>query len=244
MSVQSSNLTHNQLVLQDQLLCPVFLEPLFEAVSLVPCAHKVQQAAAEKIFGTTHGGWLVQSDKPCPVCRISVIGYMVDHSMRNTVKQLFELSENDLNAMLATVKGKLAEKCKAVKKDALVAMPYPGKRARFVHQVGNWDLFYLPGNLCRKMEFISSTKDSLIEDFSLLGYKNGKVAIQVKFSEGNNIVEYLKQFDIIVDRIDLIGYMTKNQDQLKVIFNIIAQNNEIPASHFEKIRDIVAKGTC
>jgi hypothetical protein len=51
----------NAQTLQDQLICPVLLEPLSQAISLVPCAHKVQQAAAEKMFGAIMvDGWFNQ----------------------------------------------------------------------------------------------------------------------------------------------------------------------------------------
>ena len=41
----------------------------------------------------------------------------------------------------------------------------------------------------------------------------------------------------------LDGVKTENHNQLQQIFNIIAENNEIPSSHFDKIRSIVAQGT-
>lgn len=246
MAVQSTNGLSSAKALQDQLLCPVLLEPLSEAVSLVPCAHKVQYAVAEQIFGTTNGGWLVSSNKPCPVCRVCVLGYMADHTTRNIVKSLFELPENDLNEMLAAMKKKLAEKSKTVEKDVLVDVPYPGKAARFVHRSGNWSLFSLKeGTLCRSMTFISTTKDSLLKEFSLLGYKSGGVVIEVQFSEhSTGVEEYFKKFDIILEWGYLAhGYLSGNKDQLRIIFNIIAENNEIPESYFNTIKDIVAKGT-
>src|SRR5690606_19403581 len=97
----------------------------------------------------TNGGWLVQSENPCPVCRTSVLGYMTDHSTRNIVKQLFELPENEINAMLALMKKNLAEKSISVEKDV-------------IHDSWDWSLFNCGGSdLCRCMEFKSSTKDSL-----------------------------------------------------------------------------------
>ncbi len=95
------------------------------------------------------------------------------------------------------------------------------------------------------MNFKSSTKDSLIEEFSVLGYVDGRVLIIIFFSkDSDKVKEYLKQFDLIPNWSDLkTGYMSKNNDQLKILFNILANNNEIPVSHFEMIRDLVAKGT-
>lgn len=241
MSIPSTQF--NAQTLQDQLMCPVFLEPLSQAVSLVPCAHKVQQAAAEKIFGATNGGWLVQSENPCPVCRVSVLGYMTDHSTRNIVKQLFELQESEISEMLALMKNNLSEKCMSVQKD-VQDMPYPGKPARFIHANGNWNLYNSKTDLCRFMQFKSSTEDSLLKEFFVLGYKNGNVSISITFSKSSSDVkEYLKQFDLFPDSIDLVtAYKSQSKEQLKIFFNIIAENNEIPVSHFEMIRDLVAKG--
>lgn len=235
----------NAKTLQDELICPVLLEPLSEAVSLVPCAHKVQQTAAETMFGATRGGWQVRPGNLCPVCRESVLGYMKDHSTRNIVKQLFALPESEINAMLALMKKNLAEKSMSVKKDILVEMPYPGKSARFIHSCGDWGLFESGADLCRMMAFKSSTKDSLLEKFSVSGYKDGDVCISMYFSKiDKDVIEYLKQFDLIADSFDLAhGYKSHGKDQLKIFFNILANNNEIPVSHFEMIRDLVAKGT-
>ena len=243
MQVQSTQ--YSAKTLQEQLICPVLLEPLSQAVSLVPCAHKVQQAAAETIFGATHGGWLVQSEKPCPVCRASVLGYMTDHSTRNIVKQLFELPESEINEMLLLMKKNLAEKSISVEKEVVVETPYPGKSARFIHDGGDWEICNSGADLCRSMRFKSSTKDSLIKDFDVLGWNDGDISIKIQFSkDSSDVKEYLKQFDLFPDWMALeFGYKSQSRDQLKVFFNIIANNNEIPVSHFEKIRDLVAKGT-
>jgi len=244
MTVQSAQ--SGAKTLQEQLLCPVFLEPLSEAVSLVPCAHKVQQAAAQRLFGTVNDGWQVQSRNPCPVCKVSVVGYMKDHSTRNIVEQLFALPEQELNTMLAIMKKNLAEESKAVAKDVPRDVPYPGKSARFIHANGTWDLYDSGASLCRSMNFASSTENSWLKEFFILGYRSGSVSISLSFPKGDkSVVEYFKNFDIILTDVDLKhgSYKSQNQDQLKIIFNIIAENNEIPASHFDKIREIVAKGT-
>lgn len=232
----------NAQMLQDELICPVLLEPLSQAVSLVPCAHKIQQSTAEKIFGITNNGWQVQSRNPCPVCRTSILGYMIDHSTRNMVT-FFELSEKEISKALHLVKENLAKKSISVEKNVIVNIPYPGKPARFIHKRGNWNVFDSGGKLCREMFFTSSTKGSLIEEFCIVGYKHGDVSIIMYFSEkSSNVKKYLKQFDLIPDHLDLAnGYRSNNNNQLKAFFKIIADNNEIPASHFDKIRDIVAK---
>lgn len=244
----SVNLTYNSMasMLEGQLMCPIDLEPLTQAVSLVPCAHKIQETAAKKLFGPVEDGWKVNSKNSCPVCRIPTLGYMVDHLTRNIVNEFVALPQKDLHHILKTMKETLVEKSKSVEKEAKAAIPYPGKPARFIHQNGTWDLYDSGGSLCRRMNFISSTKDSLIERFSLFGYKNGNVLIFIKFLENiYSAKDYFKNFDIILTETDLSSeYISKNPDELRVIFNILAENNEIPASHFDQIRDIIAKGTC
>lgn len=235
----------NAQTLQEHLICPVLLEPLFQAVCLFPCTHKIQQVAAEKIFGVTHNGWLVQSKNPCPVCRTSVLGYAIDYSTRSIVKQLFELPDNEINAILALIKKNLAKKSISVEKDVLVEMPYPGKSARFVYDKGDWELCNSGADLSRSMQFKSSTKDSLIEEFAVLGWSDGNISISMKFSkDSSGVKEYLKQFDLFPDWKALeYGYKSQGHDQLKIFFNILANNNDIPTDHFAKIRDLVLKGT-
>lgn len=230
--------------LLEELYCPILLEPLSNAVSLVPCAHKVQQVAAEKMFGKTINGWQIVLHKPCPMCRTSVIGYMVDHSTRNIVKQLFELPDYEINEMLIKIKNNLAEKCKIVEKDVLPEIQYPGKPARFLHVSGDWNLKDLGDTtLCRMMTFESSTTNSLLKGFKILGYKDNDVRILLNFSKVSKfLVEYFKKFDVVISDYD-DHYISDGKDQLKVIFNIISENNEIPVTHFEKIRNIVSLGT-
>ena len=213
--------------LRVHLQCPVTLETLSEAVSLVPCAHKVQQAVAERIFGVVDSGWEVRVSDLCPVCRVPVVGYMADHVVRNIVTDLLPLTEDKLSA----------------------SIPYPGKQAQFIYHKGDWNVLFEEeyGSLCRKIDFISSTKDSFLKSFCMLGYKNGSVAISMNFPpESTHMTAYLKQFDITPnDSEELYGfYISEDEEQLKTLFNIIAENNEIPASHSALIREIVDLGRC
>ena len=231
MSIQSTQA--NFQALQEQLNCPITLEPLTHAVSLVPCAHKVQQVIAERIFGLTHGGWMVQTHLPCPVCRASVFGYMTDHFTRNVV--------NELNTLMENAKKNLLEKSVTVAKDINMNQPYPGQSARFVHDGGDWGWYSSGGSLRRKMDFVSVTKDSLIKQFSILGYENGDLFLIVKFAEAlSTLDQYLNQFDLSQK---WQVCWAKNKTQLTCLFNIIADNNEIPESHFDQIRNIIANFT-
>ena len=234
--------------LQQELICPVILKPLTEAVSLVPCAHKVQQTVAEKIYGETHGGWQVSSKELCPVCRAAVVGYMPDPTIRNMVKQFFELPEAEINAMLASVKNNLAEKSMPVEKKAIVEVPYPGESAEFVMIMDKWGLFDRGEDnaLCRHLIFMSITKDISIEKFTVLGYKDGSVSIGLQFSSTKieAIEQYLNQLGLKPNAFEL-GWIYESEgcDQLKVFFDILAKNNKIPSPYLELIGGVVEKGT-
>jgi len=204
--------------LREELICPVLIEPLFNAVVLIPCAHKIQQEAAVKIFGEI--SVTVKSSKPCPICRTIITGYMVDHNTRNIVKQIFEI----------------------VPKDDIPIILYPGISAKFVHDGGDWELFKSGAN--RIIQFRSTTANSLITCISILGYSSGDIRIGVNFSDNvskeiihnesdHKVVLYFKQYDILLRWIDIQGiYVTKNLEQTKNMYNIIIENNELPASYF------------
>lgn len=129
MFAQFPKLLPNIEKVKEELLCPISLEPLTDAYALVPCMHKVQKAAAEKIFGSTNGGWLCTSDVPCPVCYVTVIGYLKDHSTRN-IAEHFVLIEKDIQEMASTVKKKV--KRKAVQNDEQVSVRVLRKSSRLV----------------------------------------------------------------------------------------------------------------
>lgn len=250
-----SSVQSNINLLQDELFCPIYLVPLSKAVAFVPCAHKVQQVAAEELCGPTYDGWQVKSKVPCPVCRSPVFGWIIDRSTRNIVRQLFELPANELNLILATMKKNLAEKCLSVEKDVRAKVPYPGKPGKFVHDGGDWSssLPWYPGAIlcrsmrCRSMRFVSINEDSFIKEFSINGFLDGSVDIQILFPEDSDKAEkYLKQFNVVLGASQkACGHKSSiNHEQLISMFNIIAENNEIPSSHFEMIKEIVSKGTC
>lgn len=158
---------------------------------------------------------------------------------------IFELHLNELDSKQEPLTKEISKKCLSVAKDPQIDSPYPGKPARFIHACGDWKLYNSGADLCRYMEFKSSTKDSLLKAFSVLGYRGGNVMIRIEFSKNSSeVADYFKQFDLILDWMDLEhGYKTSTPEQLSLVFNLIAENNEIPASHFEMIREIIAKRT-
>ncbi len=77
------------------LQCPVTLEPLYTAVTIMPCMHKINQIAAEHLYGERKVGNFYKNEYEntlCPICRAKVLGYSVDHTFRDIV----HLSEHDI----------------------------------------------------------------------------------------------------------------------------------------------------
>jgi tetratricopeptide (TPR) repeat protein len=67
--------------------CPVSLEPLTSAVSLTPCAHKINEEVAKSMFGEVINGSCSKTNN-CPVCRVNVTRWSVDHQYRQLVEAL------------------------------------------------------------------------------------------------------------------------------------------------------------
>ena len=99
-SYQSNNLLN-------ELTCPVSLEPLSKAVALFPCAHKIQQHVARKLFGSCSSS--IEPGKTCPVCVQPVSAYMIDRGVRNIVHQLAQMTSEDAALAVAEVKNALSQ---------------------------------------------------------------------------------------------------------------------------------------
>src|ERR1700733_14673052 len=67
--------------------CPVSYDVMDKAVILMPCAHRVQQAVAEKLYGPMLNKQLDEK-KPCPVCKTQVVKYQIDYSIRSIAEKL------------------------------------------------------------------------------------------------------------------------------------------------------------
>lgn len=141
----------------------------------------------------------------------------------------------------------LLKECKFVPEEK-VKCEFPGKSAKFIYHSGS--LMYLKSkqSLKRCIEFRSKTNDSLFDKFCILGYANNRIRINISFSKPdivynknvNDIQEYFKQYDIVLEWIDINNfYITNGATQLRNMFNILAENNEIPSEYFEQIRDII-----
>lgn len=81
--------------LQKNYECPIHFTLLTEAVSLVPCMHKVNLAAAQQLFGSMK--IQVEKSNSCPLCRQVVVAYYPDHHIRDAAQQLSILYQTYLN---------------------------------------------------------------------------------------------------------------------------------------------------
>lgn len=142
---------------------------------------------------------------------------------------------------------KLLEVCKSVPADE-EKYEYPGNPAKFVYHSGSWKPYDSGGPLNHSIEFRSKTSKSLLKAFSILGYIDGDVSIGISFTksyrvdakEVEDIIKYFRQYDIILTWIDIDSYYrTNGVKQLTNMFNILAENNEIPPEYFKDIRKIV-----
>jgi len=127
---------------------------------------------------------------------------------------------------------------------ALVKMPlpYPGLAAVFICCTNAWDKPFDSGApLCRMIKLKSITDGSLVKEFSLLGYQDGTVQIQVSFEKTGAFLEYLRAYGITCNT---DTYKTQTAEELEKIFNIIAFHNDIPPEQLKLIQTVVECGTC
>ncbi len=218
------------------LQCPFGLDPLTTAVNLFPCCHKVNQAAAEKYYGQLIQGFCSLKGRTCVLCRQEVVSYAPDHTIRDLASRIFN-HENALEA-LPTHPLVLEEKKN-------LSLPYPGLPAVFICTKDNWNKPVDNGDgYCRKLYFESATSNSLLEKFDLLGSWEGTVSLTIVFSKipSEAVEEYLKAHRFVGK--GTFTYQTRTLEELKKLFHIIASNNEIPASHFNTLREIIERGAC
>lgn len=230
--------------MQEELSCPVTLDPMSEAVTLVPCAHKIQQSIAEQLFGITKDGWRVDlPNKGCPICIRPVEGWIKDHLTQACVEKLYSFSPEDIKKTIDSLKEKNPS--------------YPGKPTKFKHEYpGNWEkpfvsggLYTSDGLLCRMLAFERSNKDSLIQEFRFLGYRDGSIGISITYGgEKGAMVKYLKEYNICCKDIHPISgwnsYCTSTLMDVRKLFAILAENNEIPEPYFTMMQEILKKGCC
>ena len=128
-----------------------------------------------------------------------------------------------------------------------IAPPYPGPSAQFVLEANTWDKpFYTGSDACRYFLFRSITEGSAIDHFRLCGCWDGTLKIAVCFNVENypedTIAEFLKSHDQT-----LIGNercIAKTPVELTNLFQIILNNNTIPAENLDTLHNIIKEGKC
>jgi hypothetical protein len=156
--------------------------------------------------------------------------------MSNLVKAIFSPKDQELPKVCAKL---AAEEC-----------VYPGIKAKFKYNGGNWELgIPMPGNtLVRQICFKSETQDSLFKNFWVLGHKNGSVSICVSIdfrkTNSSELLDYFRSNGLVPESIDIKDnfFETKNKKDCTTLFRIVDENNDIPEEHFSFIRDLVKSG--
>lgn len=204
-------------------VCPVTDEPLESAVTLVPCAHKVNESAATRLFGEHCGRfqWRVEGCNQCPLCGKVVEGWMVDQLMRNIVYKIQGRSPPEVGPL------------------------YPGNPSRFVYNGGDWKITSHSDPIRRLAFKCSNVDEALITVFQVLGYKDGGVNIVIFFDKKkrNELRGYLQKFGLFLEEeICSFSYESKTPQETKALYQILTKNNEIPEGFSQMLDLIVEKG--
>ncbi len=130
---------------------------------------------------------------------------------------------------------------------------YPDTPAEFVHMEGDWSYRDNGTPLCKLIKFRSKSQ-STIQTFSLCGYKDGTIAIGIKVapyekrdqSASELFCKFLAANQVPVSNdVDWHGCInTVLPEAIKIVFRILADNNQIPDSHRDQLERIVAEGRC
>jgi hypothetical protein len=164
------------------------------------------------------------------------------------VKTLLGIGEKELPAVCA----KLVEE----EKNEQEELPYPGKRAKLGSTSANWKLFKRENsNLVRAIKLKSDTPNSFLKELGVYGYRDGGVMMQAEFHQEVNrenskmvLKNYFASFgfnEVLGCSYDILGgisIFSNTKRQFAVLFNIVANNNEILEETFSLIRDLAKSG--
>jgi hypothetical protein len=135
-----------------------------------------------------------------------------------------------------------------------IAPPYPGTSAHFILKEAEWEPHFTNCNACRHFLFESTTEKSLIKHFYLFGCWDGTLRIAVHFDWQNylpffgddptkgSVAEFLKSHDLTPD--GAARCVARTPVELTNLFQIILDNNTIPAENLDTIRSILKEGKC
>ncbi len=120
-------------------------------------------------------------------------------------------------------------------------LPFPDHPSIFEHTYGDWDTPVGSGGpLCRKIVLNSASSESLLQRVKLLGYDNGNVAIFIEFKNrlDSSQAKYFEAHGFPNANGNAF-LMTNTVEQLKELFNIITQNNTLPANQLKIWENLV-----
>lgn len=201
------------------LSCPKDQKPLLYAVNLFPCCHKVNEAALQSL------------ENKCFVCKTPIVSSAKDHSLRELATQFFAFAEVEIKNLAPQLQEKEYQD-----------QPFPGKSAVFAHLAGDWEPKDTGSPLCRELQFRSIVPDSLLENFTLYGYTDGTIRISIWFQKYHGFDEFLKTYQIDDNG---FGFLVEdNLEKIRVLFRIIAMNNEIPSDKYPLLAQIIKEGKC
>lgn len=178
----------------DNLLCPVELSPLGTAVSLLPCGHNVNEAAARALFQNASKD---RSPVKCPLrCLPPVMSYIPNLPIRNTVasdifksfysKTYSEEARPFLLPSLSAASLKPSEP------------PYQGfKKEEFRHRYGTWENFNSKARWGDTVEItFEAINPSLIQSFSLMRHNSGgSIDITIQYDGSDpELLRLFKQY--------------------------------------------------
>lgn len=225
----------------NMMTCPCDSNLLLQAVSLFPCMHKVNEQGAKLLYTGIDAQNAVIKPGPCPLCNVRVTAYYTDHLVRSLAQALLGPQSQQL----------LPQASKAIQNEQkeVPNISFPGLGARFMATTAWEAISYcnFPGVILEKqIRFVSKTPNSLFSKFSILGNKDKSLRILVTTPEEHRetAYKYLEALGITLEGYSKFSgdFMVQGHEDLKIIFKIIAENNEIPAEHFQLIRTLVEQG--
>jgi len=202
------------------------------------CGHSFSEAALREIFDKAIG----DIEPRCPIakCNELLTTYFPNRALRKLMQQVDEASSHIKTNGKRPLEIPLTS---AVVKTRGLEPQFPGKPAQFVHFArSNWNKVDTSACIKRMVFFESRDKDSLFTSFKLDQCADGAIRIWVWYKENHpGLADYFAYHGVDVNA-DHIGYgwhVTESAEQLKLLFALVAKDNEIPVGHYNYLRQIV-----
>jgi hypothetical protein len=203
--------------LETLLTCPVSFELLTDAVTALPCGHNFNAHIIE----------ILQSERsdppPCPLCRGPISSVVPALLIKEIASRVLE--------------------SKMVREAPSRLLRYPGKGAIFVEDPSELGWAVIPakgaGKL-RSMKFRSKKATSLLQIFSIMGYRSGgiKVMIDYKIQDKDTVIKYLRDLEFC-DLNNGTFQFFETAKEIRKIYKVVSENNELPADKLPLIRSLV-----